>query len=277
MPILRDFSYHAPKSLKEALALLKRPRCILLAGGTIVLNTLKKTPKGPERVVSLRRIAALAAAKETKDVLSLGAAMTISEVERLPAVTKEFPSLCEACRRMATTPLRNMATIGGNIASRFFWADLPAVLMSLEARLVLETSAGRKEMSVDSFVAGKTKGPFILSAVGLPWERRISFYLRHTRTMPVDIPTMAVAFSAAKKAGRLAEVRFVLNSGVAVPMRLKKTENVFEGCPAADVKRAELRTALAADTAGLRLDDYKRACLQNDAEEIVVRLTTSER
>jgi CO/xanthine dehydrogenase FAD-binding subunit len=132
-------------------------------------------------------------------------------------------------------------------------------------------------MSIDSFVAREAGGPFIISAVGLPRERRTSFYLRHTRTMPVDIPTMAVAFSAAKKAGCLVDVRFVLNSGVAVPMRLKKTENVFEGCSAADVKLKDLRTALAADTAGLRLDDHKRACLQNDAEEIVVRLTKSER
>jgi len=275
MPELCPFTYHAPKSLKEALALLKRPQSRLLAGGTILLNTLKKAKKGPEHVVSLRGVKALAGVKETKTKLTLGAMTRIAELERLPAVAKEFPSLHAACRQMATTPLRNMATIGGNIAGRFFWADLPAVLMSLAARLVLETSAGRKEMSVDTFVSRKTAGPFILAAVELLKSARTAFYLRHTRTMPVDIPALAVAFSAEEKEDCLTDVHVVLNSGVAAPLRLKKTEQVLEDRKPAGVKVAEVKAALAEDAAGLRLDDHKRARLDYAAEEILQRVKGS--
>ena len=275
MPDLCPFTYHVPRSLKEALALLKRPQSCLLAGGTILLNTLKKAKKGPEAVVSLRRIGALGGVRETKTNLVLGAMATIAGIERLPAVAQGFPSLHAACRQLATTPLRNMATIGGNIASRFFWADLPAVLMSLEARLILETPAGRKEMSVDTFVSRKTEGPFIIATIELLKCRRAAFYLRHTRTMPVDIPVMAVAFSAEEKDGCLTDVHFVLNSGVAAPIRLKKTERVLEGRKPRRIKQLEVRAALAEDTAGLRLDDYKGTCLENDAEEIIARLSPS--
>ncbi len=256
----------------EALALLKRPQSCLLAGGTILLNTLKKTQKGPQDVVGLGRIKALGGVRETKTTLRLGAMATIAEIERLPVVVEDFPSLHAACRQLATTPLRNMATIGGNIASRFFWADLPPVLMSLEARFILETPAGRQEMSVDTFVSRKPSGPFILSSIELLKGRRAAFYLRHTRTMPVDIPAMAVAFSAEDRNGPLNNVHLVLNSGVAVPARLKETQSVFEGKAPRDVKPADLRAALAKDTAGLRLDDYKRLSLKLDIEEIIARL-----
>ncbi len=275
MPDLCPFTYHAPLSLKEALALLKRPQSCLLAGGTILLNTLKKTKKGPDDVVSLRRIGALGTVKETKTKLTLGAMVPIADLERLPVVAETFPSLAAACRQMATTPLRRMATIGGNIASRFFWADLPPVLMSLQARLILETPAGRKEMSVDTFVSRKTEGPFIIATIELLKYRRAAFYLRHTRTMPVDIPEMAVAFSAEEKDGCLTDVHFVLSPGVAAPMRLKKTEKVLEGRKPEGIRQAQIGAALTEDTAGLRLDDHKRTCLENDAHEIIARLRSS--
>jgi len=273
MPELCPFTHHAPKTLKEALVLLKRPQSCLLAGGTILLNTLKKTNKGPDHVVSLRAVKALDGVKETKTTLVLGAMATIAEVERLPAVAQDFPSLHSACRQMATTPLRNVATVGGNIASRFYWADLPAVLMSLEARLILETAAGRREMSMETFVSRKTVGPFIIVAVELLKSWRTAFYLRHTRTMPVDIPLIAVAFSAEEKDGCLTDVHFVLNSGTAAPQRLKATEKVLEGHRPQGIRRAQVAAALAEDTAGLRLDDYKRTCLENDAAKILARLT----
>jgi len=269
MNSLCPFTIYAPKSLREALALLKRPRTSVLAGGTILLNTLKKTKKGPEAVVSLGRIKGLSDAKETKTTLVLGAGMTISDVMRLPAVAGGFPSLAAACRQLATTPLRNMATIGGNCACRFFWADLPAVLMSLEARLVLETPTGRKEMSVDTFVSRKTAGPFILSSIELLKRSGPAMYLRHTRTMPVDIPVMAVAFAAEERGEELAGVRLVLNSAVAPPARLKATEKICEGRKLCCIDAEELVSALTKDTAGLRLDDTKRAWLKGDIEMIL--------
>jgi len=127
-------------------------------------------------------------------------------------------------------------------------------------------------MSVDTFVSRTPSGPFILSSIELLKGRRAAFYLRHTRTMPVDIPAMAVAFSAQDRDGRLANVHLVLNSGVAVPTRLKETQKLFEGKAPRDVKPADLRAALAQDTSGLRLDDYKRLCLELDAGKIIARL-----
>ncbi|MGE5280191.1 MAG: FAD binding domain-containing protein [Deltaproteobacteria bacterium] len=272
MSTLSPFAYHAPKSVKEALTLLKQPSAQALAGGTILLNALKKTKKGPAAVVSLRAIKALARIQETKTKLVLGAAATVDAVGRLPAVADGFPSLAAACRQLATTPVRHMATVGGNIACRFFWADLPAVLMTLEARLILETPSGRKEMSVDTFVTRPPAQPFLLSAVELPKRSGPSFYLRHTRTMPVDVPLMALALAAEGGGERPASVRLVLNSGVAPPRRLKKAEALLAAQETGALKTNDLAAACAEDTAGLRLDDHKRACLEADAAVILERL-----
>jgi CO/xanthine dehydrogenase FAD-binding subunit len=249
----------------------------VLAGGTLLLNALKKAARAPKVVISLRKVAGLSGIKEEKACVKIGAMVTISEVCESVVIRRNFPSLDEACCQLGTTPIRHMATIGGNVASRYFWVDLPTVLVSLDARLILETARGKKTVSLDGFLAKKEAGPFLLALIEIPKKRPVSFYCRHTKTMSVDVPTLALAFAAGLRDRALQDVSLAINTTLGFPLFLKKTAAVFEGCDTEKIPCDEVQRALEQDVAGFGLDDFKRHALAVDLEGICGRLKSGER
>ena len=165
MGLLKDFKYHPPATLKEALSILgKAKNPLILGGGTSVLNYLKKASRYPTDVISLKKITELCGIKSSAQGLSIGAMTTISELAQDQVLEQRFTSLHQACQKLATTPVRNMATIGGNLASRFFWVDLPAVLISLGAKVVYVSKKGKKTVSVEEFLKDRDFKKSILTS-----------------------------------------------------------------------------------------------------------------
>ena len=103
------FEYRAPRSVAEAARILEGegPRAMLLAGGTDLLPNMKRRQQAPATLVALRNVLEL-----KRNGNALGAALTLAEIER----KKDLPAaLRQAAAQVATPPLRNMATIGGNL------------------------------------------------------------------------------------------------------------------------------------------------------------------
>jgi len=103
------FEYRAPRSVAEAARILEGegPRAMLLAGGTDLLPNMKRRQQAPATLVALRNVQELKRNGE-----ALGAALTLAEIAQkngLPA------ALRQAAAQVATPPLRNMATLGGNL------------------------------------------------------------------------------------------------------------------------------------------------------------------
>ena len=110
------FRHHAPGTLAEAARILadEGPSAMLIAGGTDLLPNMKRRHQAPSALVSLRRI------EELKHVsngsgLSLGAGLTLAEVVHSAVVREKYPGLYQAAAQVATTHLRNMGTLGGNL------------------------------------------------------------------------------------------------------------------------------------------------------------------
>ena len=273
MGLLKDFKYHAPATIQEALKLLqKSPTPLVLAGGTFVLNYLKKSVQYPTDVISLKKIESLKGIKDEKKGVSIGALTTIAELLESSVIKEHFFSLYDACQHLATTPLRNMATIGGNLASRFYWVDLPAVLISLGAKISLETSNTEETVSIEDFLKQKPSSKFILTSVFLPKKDLITFYFRHTKGSSVDVASLALAFSASKEDQSLESVRFVVNTASSFPVRLKSTEAVFEGETVAKINEREAVLALQKDLEIVKLDEYRRYCLEIDLGSLLKNL-----
>ena len=265
MGLLKDFKYHAPATIQEALKLLQKSSTpLILAGGTFVLNYLKKSARYPTDVISLRKIKVLKGIKDEKKGVSIGALTTIAELLELPVIKEHFFSLYDACQHLATTPVRNMATIGGNLASRFYWVDLPAVLISLGAKVCLETSKAKETLSIEDFLKQKPSSKFILTSVFLPKKDLIAFYFRHTRGSSVDVASLALAFSAFQEDQSLESVRFVVNTVTSFPVRLRSTEAIFEGKTLAKINEKEAILVLQKDLENVKLDEYRRHCLEVD-------------
>jgi len=118
---LPRFGYVAPGSLAEAAAAIADlgPEATVLAGGTDLLPNMKRRQQTPAAVVALRGIAALRGRSFGADRgLTLGALTPLSAIEHDPAIAEAFPALARAASLVATPPIRNMATLGGNLAQR---------------------------------------------------------------------------------------------------------------------------------------------------------------
>lgn len=274
MSILKDFKFHSPGTLSEGLSLLEKAKTpMLLAGGTFALNYLKKSSKYPSDVISLKKIDALHGIKPKGQGFWIGAMTTIAELADSKLIKSGFPSLFEASAKLGTTPIRNMATIGGNIASRFYWVDLPAVLISLGARVTVATKKKKETIALEKFLSDKKFKKYILTGILLPKENRLSFYFRHTRTaQEVDVPSLGVAFSGIKRGMEIVSVRCIVNTATSLPVALRNVETLFNGTHSQKIKVEELNRALLEDVRNTKLDEYRVHLLSADLEKLLVFL-----
>jgi len=110
------FEYRAPKTLAEAARILagEGPRAMLLAGGTDLLPNMKRRQQTPTVLVSVRGIKELQSISNGSG-LAVGAGLTLSQISASGAIREKCAGLHQAASLVATTHLRNMATLGGNL------------------------------------------------------------------------------------------------------------------------------------------------------------------
>jgi 4-hydroxybenzoyl-CoA reductase subunit beta len=114
---LPRFRYLAPRTVADAAAALADlgTSAALVAGGTDLFPNMKRRQQTPATVVGLRGIAALHGCTSDQAGLRLGALTRLSAIEGDPAIARAWPALARAASLVATPPLRNMGTVGGNL------------------------------------------------------------------------------------------------------------------------------------------------------------------
>jgi xanthine dehydrogenase YagS FAD-binding subunit len=113
---MKSFEFSNVQSLEDAIAQLG-PGVLVKAGGVDVLDRLKEGLETPQRLVNLRNIQGLDAINAEKDLV-LGPLATLAAIEANKDVRERWPALAQACAHAATPQIRNMATLGGNLAQR---------------------------------------------------------------------------------------------------------------------------------------------------------------
>jgi xanthine dehydrogenase YagS FAD-binding subunit len=122
---MKSFEWTNPTSINEAVKMLsaaaatdidEAPRPI--AGGQDLLTTMKDYMSRPTRVVNLKHIPGLNRITLNARGLTIGALVTLSELDEHPGIRKSFPALSEAARSVATPQIRNLGTVGGNLCQR---------------------------------------------------------------------------------------------------------------------------------------------------------------
>ncbi len=148
-----------PKTVEEAVELLDHPHALPVAGGTAF-------PGKPnaERLVDLTSLE-LNYVEERPDGFHVGATTTIAELERSPVAEMAGGYIRQACEFLADTPLRNMITVGGNIACGHLWAHLPPVLMTLGARTIIAGKRKRELTVYEVVSAGLQRGELIQEVI----------------------------------------------------------------------------------------------------------------
>lgn len=150
---LPDIELHEAATLQEAAAVKRRyaPDARLLAGGTDLLVDLKAGRVTAGHLVSVNRIDALRGVSETDGSLCIGALTTITQLHSSPIVGQRFSPILDATGKMAAPQIRNVATVGGNIACAVPCADLPPILTAIHASVALWSPKGERSVPLEAF------------------------------------------------------------------------------------------------------------------------------
>src|SRR5262245_62414147 len=148
------FEYHAPKTLKEALGLLKLSDSKLLAGGHSLIPMMKLRLAQPKHLIDLGKVKGLTGIKEDKGGFSIGAMTTHWEVESSKALRAKVPVVSETAAVIGDPAVRNKGTIGGSLAHADPAADMPATAIALGFEFVCEGAKGKRTVKVDDWFKG---------------------------------------------------------------------------------------------------------------------------
>lgn len=156
--LLRPFDYALPASLQEAIGLLReKSGAVPLAGGHSLLVEMKLGRVAPPFLVDLRKIAGLGAIEHTEGRVSIGAMVTHDEIGADAAVRQALPALTDAIDQLSDPEVRNRATLGGSVARNDPAADLPAVILGLDAGIDIAGSGGTRSVPAEAFFTGAFK------------------------------------------------------------------------------------------------------------------------
>ncbi|HEX6114543.1 MAG TPA: xanthine dehydrogenase family protein subunit M [Geminicoccaceae bacterium] len=145
------FEYHRPKSVAEAVSLLRgasEPK--LLAGGHTLIPTLKQRLASPSDIIDLGAIAELKGIREEGDRLIIGALTTYSEVVESETARRAIPALAQLASHIGDSQVRNCGTIGGSIANNDPASDYPAAVLGLNATV----RTNQREIAGDDYFLG---------------------------------------------------------------------------------------------------------------------------
>jgi aerobic carbon-monoxide dehydrogenase medium subunit len=237
---LPPFDYLAPTTSDELVGLLAthRGKARILAGGTDLINWMAERIYQPDVVLDLRNLAQLTGITYEKGTgLTIGAATTIEAIDRSALLAQWYPALGQAARQIGSPQIRAMATIGGNCCNASPCADMPPPLMTLEARVVLTSARGRREVMLEEFITGNRQTAIeadeFLECVRVPdpWPhsacRYAPFGLRAAQE--IDIASVGVNISVDPKTGMIAKARIAMGAVAPYAMRATQAETLLTG------------------------------------------------
>jgi xanthine dehydrogenase FAD-binding subunit len=251
------FAYHRPSSVEEACRILAgEPRAAVLAGGTDLMVHLSQAWRGkrPPAVVNVKRIPGLAGIEVTDAAVRLGALATLSALIDHPVIRAEYPVLPFTARYMGSPAIRNLATIGGNLCNASPAADLPPVLLALDAEVGIAGLAGERRLPLAGFFRGPGRTVLepgeLLAWVALP-RRRPAWPVRYERLdvrRAMDIAIAGAALSVSRANGVVRAARVALCAVAPTPVRVGEAEAVLveQGLADAAIARAAERAMAAA-------------------------------
>ncbi len=150
------FKYHAPHSLEEALSLMNQhaDEAKLLAGGQSLVPAMNFRVAQPSLLIDLNRVQEMAYISEDKNALHIGAMARERQLEFNASIETRTPLLHEAVPFIAHPQIRNRGTIGGSIVNADPAAELPVLMLALDARLKAQSISGERWIDAKDFFAG---------------------------------------------------------------------------------------------------------------------------
>jgi carbon-monoxide dehydrogenase medium subunit len=231
------FEYHAPTSLGDATALLARlgEDAKVLSGGQSLIPMMKLRLAGPAHVIDINGIPGLAGIREANGVLAIGALTREADLEESDVVRTRYPLLHETAKVIADPLVRNLATVGGNLAHGDPANDHPATMLALGAEVVAQGPRGQRRIPIASFFTGPfatalEPGEILVEIrIPAPPARSGGAYVKLERKVG-DFATVAVAAQVAlSAAGTCEQVGIGLTNVGLTPIKATAAEAALRG------------------------------------------------
>lgn len=195
-----SFEYHRPSSLDDAVGLLSSlgDDALLVAGGHSLIPMMKLRMAVPDHLIDLQDVQSLKSIAISGQQVTLGAMVTQTELIASEELHAICPIIREASLQIADPQIRNLGTIGGNVANGDPGNDMPAVMQTLDATYVLVGPGGEREIAARKFYDAayftERKDDEILTAIRFdaPGAGHGSAYLKQKRKIG-DYATAAAA------------------------------------------------------------------------------------
>ncbi|MFG2288281.1 xanthine dehydrogenase small subunit [Streptomyces sp. NPDC048595] len=230
-----DSAFLRKSTLPETLRVLReRPDAVVVAGSTDWGVEVNIRSRRADCVVAVDRLAELRELRVASDRIEIGAALTLTEIER--RLDGDVPLLAELFPQFASRLIRNGATLGGNLGTGSPIGDSPPALLALEASVVLADVDGEREVPLADYFTGyrqsvRRPGELIRAVrIPLPLSPVVAFHKIAKRRFD-DISSVAVAFALDIEDGVVRKARIGLGGVAATPVRALAAEAALEGEP----------------------------------------------
>jgi xanthine dehydrogenase small subunit len=256
-----------PADLAETLDLFsRRPDATLVAGSTDWGVEVNLRGCRARLTVAIDRLPELRGLVVTDDAIEIGAALSLTEVER--RLGGRVPLLAQMLPQFASRLIRNSATIGGNLGTASPIGDAAPALLALDATVVLASVAGEREVALAEYFTGyrqsvRRPGELIRAIrIPLPLASVAAFHKIAKRRFD-DISSVAVGVALDVTDGVVRRARIGLGGVAATPVRARATEEALTGQPwRADAVRRAARV-MAAE--GTPIDDHRASAAYRSA------------
>jgi CO/xanthine dehydrogenase FAD-binding subunit len=235
--MLQTFELIRPRNLDAALAVMGDGGATPLAGGTDLLVRIKKGLLAPEKVVDLSALKELGGIREDGERIVFGPQITHGEVMESDLANRYLPVLAQGCATVGSPQIRNMGTLGGNIVNASPAADSIPPLIVLDAGVILQSLAGKREMRLEEFITGPGKTQLmageLLTGIVVnkmkAGERGFYRKLGQRKALAVSIASVAVRMEFDPATGMCSSAAIAFGAAVPVIRRVRELEALLCG------------------------------------------------
>tara|TARA_B100001175_G_scaffold312557_1_gene318730 strand:+ start:230 stop:1666 length:1437 start_codon:yes stop_codon:yes gene_type:complete len=195
----QDKKYFSPKTIKDLKNIIKKnPNSSFLSGGTDLSLKVTKERQDIKNIINLKDIKEIDFIREKKNFIEVGAATPLIKFEKF--IKKHYPDFNSVLKRYGSVQIRNVGTIGGNIATASPIGDTLPILLSLNAKLVIETIKSRKILSINEFFVSyrktKLKKKEFIYSIRIPlYKNNIFKAYKISKRFDDDISSLCASFN----------------------------------------------------------------------------------
>lgn len=278
-----SFEYLRPNTIPEAISLLQQygQEAKILSGGQSLIPMMKLRLARPSYLVDINRIKGLSYVKEEGGFLKIGGLTRESELEASPIIQSKYPIILDTAHVIADPQVRNLATVGGNLAHGDPANDHPATMLALGAQVVATGPRGQRTIPIEEFFVSLFTTA--LQPTEILTEIRIPAAAAHTGGGYVKLERKVGDFATAAVAAHLAlnNQGIVQKAGIGLtnvgpkPIKARKAEDFLRG-KKADAAAIAQAAQLAADEAQPSSDlrgpaEYKKGLVKELAKRALSR------